>query len=290
MTEYDDIIAEDAKALTALYENWNQPPAELVGKLPKAGMQLDYLGHAEVTRALLESDPFWFWEPMGVNEDGLPALDPISGGLWIKLTVHGVTRPGYGDSNADPKQMISDAIRNAAMRFGVALSLWSKQEWTDVGAHSSQPGIVRTPKANDPAPRTTHPGGSSTPRQTAKPTVEVLLDAFEGSTIENFDDQSPFEDSASTASSPTGGTEPPPQPAPVGTITEPQVKLVSTMLTNLGITNADDRHVLLGNLLGLDEPTHLKSLEKKQASTVIDSLKTLTANDFVEVGGSIRLA
>ena len=71
-------------------------------------------------------DPGWDWEPLSLDERGLPQYDN-AGGLWIKLTVCGVTRLGYGDG-PDPKQRISDALRNAAMRFGVALDLWSKSE------------------------------------------------------------------------------------------------------------------------------------------------------------------
>lgn len=101
-------------------------PAGTVGKLPKGGIQLDYVGHAAVTDRLLEVDPEWTWEPLGVREDGLPATDN-AGNLWIKLTVNGVTRIGVGDGK-NAKECISDALRNAAMRFGVALDLWSKEE------------------------------------------------------------------------------------------------------------------------------------------------------------------
>jgi hypothetical protein len=60
----------------------------------------------------------------------LPALDR-NGGLWIKLTVCGVTRYGYGAADGKSggdamKEMIGDALRNAAMRFGAALDLWHK--------------------------------------------------------------------------------------------------------------------------------------------------------------------
>lgn len=101
-------------------------PKEVIGKLPKAGLQLDYLGHAAVTDRLLTVDPEWSWEPVASDERGLPAYDD-RGGLWIRLTVCGVTRLGYGDG-PDPKQRIGDALRNAAMRFGVALDLWTKDE------------------------------------------------------------------------------------------------------------------------------------------------------------------
>lgn len=101
-----------------------------IGKLPKGGIFLDFVGHAHLTGRLLDVDPLWTWEPFAVDERGLPALDE-NGGLWIRLTVCGVTRPGYGDpgrsigANAI-KEAIGDALRNAGMRFGIALQLWAK--------------------------------------------------------------------------------------------------------------------------------------------------------------------
>jgi len=89
---------------------------------------LDYVGHAAVTDRLLQADPLWAWEPLAFDEHGLPKFDSI-GGLWIRLTIAGVTRLGYG--NAAPKkgadalkETIGDALRNASMRFGVAIDLW----------------------------------------------------------------------------------------------------------------------------------------------------------------------
>lgn len=101
-------------------------PKEVVGKLPRGGIQLDYVGHAAVTDRLLNVDPEWHWEPLATDEAGNPALD-AEGNLWIKLTVMGVTRLGVGDGR-NMKERIGDALRNAAMRFGVALDLWSKDE------------------------------------------------------------------------------------------------------------------------------------------------------------------
>lgn len=85
-------------------------------------MHLDFVGHGAVTERLLDVDLFWNWEPFAVDATGLPALDR-HGNLWIRLTVCGVTRIGVGDG-ATMKVLIGDAIRNAAMRFGVALYLW----------------------------------------------------------------------------------------------------------------------------------------------------------------------
>lgn len=96
--------------------------------LPAA--HLDYVGHAALTDRLLDCDPAWEWQPLAVGQDGYPVTDK-DGGMWIKLTVCGVTRLGYGDAQGKTggnatKERIGDALRNAAMRFGAALDLWHK--------------------------------------------------------------------------------------------------------------------------------------------------------------------
>jgi hypothetical protein len=133
-------------------------PAQYIGKLPKGTkaqnecpadqkvnckvcggwhhpriVHLDYVGHAAITQRLLDADPCWSWEPLAFTEHGLPRLDE-SGGLWIRLTVAGMTRLGYGDAGGKhgpsaTKEAIGDALRNAAMRFGAALELWHKGDW-----------------------------------------------------------------------------------------------------------------------------------------------------------------
>lgn len=96
-------------------------------------IHLDYVGHAEITARLLDADLHWSWEPVAWTDAGLPMIDQI-GGMWIKLTVRGVTRLGYGDavgknmSTSAIKEIIGDALRNAAMRFGVGLDLWAKSD------------------------------------------------------------------------------------------------------------------------------------------------------------------
>lgn len=91
-------------------------------------LHLDYVGHAEVTDRFLQVDPDWSWEPLAFGDDGLPRFDE-NGGLWIRLTIGGVTRLGYGDAQgkkgADAvKETIGDALRNGGLRFGVAIDLW----------------------------------------------------------------------------------------------------------------------------------------------------------------------
>jgi hypothetical protein len=73
----------------------------------------------------------WSWKPLAFTDAGLPAFDS-NGGLWIELTICGVTRYGYGEPQGRDKfdmtkGAIGNAIRNAAMRFGVALDLWAKE-------------------------------------------------------------------------------------------------------------------------------------------------------------------
>lgn len=126
-------MSEPQKALAALREPF---PADQVGKLPKAGTTLDYVGHGAVTARLLDVDPEWNWEPLALDERGLPVFERDPQGrptaLWIRLTVGGVTRLGVGTCQANQfeaeKVLIGDALRNAAMRFGVALDLWVHAE------------------------------------------------------------------------------------------------------------------------------------------------------------------
>lgn len=104
---------------------------------------LDYVGHAEVTDRLLAVDPHWNWEPMALTPEGIPVMTR-DGGLWMKVTVAGVTRIGYGDapgkSGGDAiKETIGDGIRNAMMRQGVALDLWRKTDRLEVAAATNVP-------------------------------------------------------------------------------------------------------------------------------------------------------
>jgi hypothetical protein len=130
-------------------------------------IHLDYVGHADVTIRLLEVDPEWSWAPKATDVDpDLLKVAMASGdaeivravienappkfetdrngspvGLWIKLTVGGVTRLGVGscpsNQNDAEKVLIGDALRNAAMRFGVAVDLWAKGDRADPTAENA---------------------------------------------------------------------------------------------------------------------------------------------------------
>lgn len=142
-------------------------------------MHIDYVGHGAVTDRLIEVDPEWNWEPLAYDQtSGMPTMiydakgNPVS--FWIKLTLGGVTRLGVGScpSGQDDaeKVLIGDALRNAAMRFGVALDLWIKGHAED----------------DERATQGRSAGRGRTTAQPSKPTIlqawakRQLLDAADG--------------------------------------------------------------------------------------------------------------
>jgi hypothetical protein len=152
----DDVKADFKKGIRCVVcGSWHHPDV----------IHLDYVGHAALTDRLLDTDINWSWEPVGFTPEGLPALDR-NGGLWIKLTVCGVTRYGYGAADGKSggdamKEMIGDALRNAAMRFGAALDLWHKGDLhADPDPEPDPPAIgtgeekKRTPVKYDSGPYT----------------------------------------------------------------------------------------------------------------------------------------
>jgi hypothetical protein len=158
-------------------------PADWISKLPKPtkrenpkgkcnvcggyhglpAIHVDYVGHADLTARLLDVDPLWNWQPMALTPEGIPLISVVNGtaSMWIQLTVCGMTRLGVGTclANKDEvqKELIGDALRNAAMRFGAALDLWSKTERSDTTTtQDAAPARAarRTPPVN---PETTPP-------------------------------------------------------------------------------------------------------------------------------------
>jgi hypothetical protein len=132
------------------------PDPKIVGKLPKGGIQLDFVGHADTQKALTEIDPTWSMEPVAFDEYGLPAFRVENGmahmAAW--MTLLGVRRLGVGSVQASKpdlyKELLSDCLRNCSMRHNVYLSLWTKSEWDDVDRTVSAPAPA--PKAK-PAPK-----------------------------------------------------------------------------------------------------------------------------------------
>lgn len=173
---------EQAAALRAPF------PREAIGKLPKGGQQLDYVGHAAVTDRLLAVDPEWSWQPIAYAEDGGPLIryGAKEASLWIRLTVCNVTRIGVGICPASAfeleKQLVSDALRNAAMRFGVALDLWSRQPLLDdVG--QAAPAAAAKPSRAKPS-KAAAPPAAPDPSDPAALVDEELIDTVKAAVAE----------------------------------------------------------------------------------------------------------
>lgn len=149
---------ENTDALKNVLLKYGVPDPKIVGKLPKGGRQLDFVGHADVTKFLLEIDPHWSWVPIAWD-NGRPAIHVENGiaTMWGELRLLGQARLGVGSVEAKKpeldKELVSDFLRNAAMRFGICLSLWTKQEWDD---------IETTPKPTRPASKVSEPVAQET--------------------------------------------------------------------------------------------------------------------------------
>ena len=171
----------NTKALLEVLEKYAVPDPKIVGKLPKGGAQLDFVGHADITRILIEIDPNWRLVPIAW-ENGRPACNIVNdmATMWFELTLLGTARLAIGTAKANAfdldKQLYGDALRNGAMRFGISLNLWTKNEWEDLDHNP-----VSKP-AGKPAPRptgsiTNEPAKSSKPK-TLTPLSQVQIDQF----------------------------------------------------------------------------------------------------------------
>ena len=52
-----------AEELRNILKDYAKPDPSIVQQLPKGGVKLDFVGHADITRILIEIDPYWSWEP-----------------------------------------------------------------------------------------------------------------------------------------------------------------------------------------------------------------------------------
>lgn len=163
---------------TTIWDDLRKPfKKESIGTLPKGGRTVDYVGHAAVTDRLngVAGVEGWNWDPMALDEHGLPALDD-KGNFWIKLTIAGVTKLGVGDGSS-MKERIGDALRNAAMRFGVALDLWSKEELES--------------NVNNPSLRNEKPTKAVTPVEQPKPhiTADQVIELLDLAKAKGYTDK-----------------------------------------------------------------------------------------------------
>lgn len=160
-----------------IFDLYGRPDPAVISQIEKNGIRLDYVGHAEITRILGVIDPFWTWEPLEivngrpaihVHEGHIPRRDrdpiPVSmATMWGRLTLCGVTRIAVGSVEAHKpdldKELVSDFLRNAAMRFGVALALWMKDDPAVVTPLQSRRDARSGPESAE-----RHPSATSGPR------------------------------------------------------------------------------------------------------------------------------
>ena len=203
-------MTEPHPLLIALIDH-DKPDPQTVSQIVKNGVSLDYVGHAEITKILIEIDPEWSWQPVAW-ENGRPATHTQLGkitkrdgtvlefptvSMWGQLTLLGVTRVAVGSVEAHKadldKELVSDFLRNAAMRFGIALELWTKGETKVqqvVNAHRQETNapavLVRQPEK----PRTASLGANATNAPT-EPQLKFLRNLnYEGPVPETKNDAS----------------------------------------------------------------------------------------------------
>lgn len=197
----------DAAGLSAIPEAWGHPPADMVSKLPKPtkrenvkgkcpecggwhglpAVHLDYMGHADVTLALIAVDPLWEWEPAAIDADSGGPMVTLQGGrfvMWGRLTVLGKTLPGVGTCGSDQpeaeKELIGDFLRNAAMRFGIGTALWSKSDSADPAGSGGAGGYEKRGsnggRRDDPRGEPMNPEPDPAPPPPPDPEVVKLWD------------------------------------------------------------------------------------------------------------------
>ena len=250
---------------------WVSNCPECKGSHSSATLHLDYVGHAAVTDRLLAVDPEWTWEPVALGPDGLPAVDRANN-LWIRLTVCGVTRLGVGDGK-NAKECIGDAIRNAAMRFGVALDLWGKDELEQVTT-----GAQRLKAALHGAPA---PQGLAAALSDA-PETPAAAPSPQGAAGPDGEEAPPL-----PASSPSPTPEPVEEsvenpPAVVKPATKPQTRMLFASLKGLGVESDADRHRVATAILHRPV-TSYTDLTREDVQTMLDALSRTQSSEHLWV-------
>ena len=244
--------------LEEIISNYGIPDPKIVGKLPKAGMQLDFVGHADVVKALCEIDPAWSMEPVAFDTNGLPSYRVENGmahmAAW--MTIHGVRRLGIGSVMHNKpdlfKELQSDAIRNCAMRFGIYLSLWSKSEWEDV------PHVIAKPQ---PKPIFVQPQTYTKPEvidsfQDVDQVLANVVDLFAGAEVVE----------QSRNNHPANGT--PQIKEPSAPATSPQLGKLRALCNGAGISSREDQ-LSMASEHTKRTITSFDDLTKKEASELI---------------------
>ena len=169
---------ENTNELLKVLNKYAVPDPKIVGKLPKGGSSLSYVGHADITRILIEIDPHWRLGPIAWD-NGRPAMNVVNdmATMWFELTLLGTARLAIGSAKSNApdldKVLYGDALRNGAMRFGISLNLWTKQEWEDLDHNPapSNPRPTAPASAPEQAPKQAKP-------KTLTPLSQAQIDQF----------------------------------------------------------------------------------------------------------------
>ena len=172
------MTTDNTQQLLEVLNKYAVPDPKIVGKLPKGGISLDFVGHADITRILIEIDPHWRLVPIAWD-NGRPAMNIVNdmATMWFELTLLGTSRLAIGTakSNAQDQDKIiyGDALRNGAMRFGISLNLWTKNEWEDLDHNPapSKPRPISLVNPPEQAPKQSKP-------KTLTPLSQAQIDQF----------------------------------------------------------------------------------------------------------------
>jgi hypothetical protein len=148
---------------------------------PKGGRQTPFVSHGLVNKRLNKEAPGWSSRIVATGVD--VTQNPKGGLLYtadvtLELTVAGVTRAEVGTNNQPVpdrgqalKSAASDALKRAAMRFGVALDLWESLDEQDEDAHYATTPRAGTTPGREPAPRSTPQRPTPSDRPAAVPSA-----------------------------------------------------------------------------------------------------------------------
>ena len=187
----------NTKLLRAVLDEYATPDPKIVGTIQRSGINLAYVSHADITKILIEIDPTWNWQPVAWD-NGRPAITIINdtATMWGTLTLLGKSLLGVGTAKANKqdldKELVGDFLRNAAMRFGISLSLWSKQDWSDNGNIASLPA-AQAKRAEEAKPYTQNHPAKGVPSPAVvkdfmndQPTEQDIMEIFGATKVDNI--------------------------------------------------------------------------------------------------------
>jgi hypothetical protein len=170
----EEVMVSTTETMKKLAEPF---PDAVVKQKPGRGNSrpLSYISHALVTERLNDVDPGWSWRTVNEHVYFDAGNVPHCAGVTVEMTVNGVSRveaggPQRQDGFANEiKNAYSDAIKRAAMRFGVALYIWDNlvDSQDDEDAQPAAPPREMTPEQRERVDaqhqRNTQPPPSSLP-------------------------------------------------------------------------------------------------------------------------------